>query len=283
MLSPGGKVYQVSVFNACEALCRNADKSTFGYNTAIYVYRIFIAVLVLVPYVKVFAEGRTVDFADPAMYFLLISASVLTMVFGNVTMIFLYAGVFDAFRQHAMLEMLNKMIRVSDVDADERLSFSHRPMEDAMMMQHSQHKLDSIWKLTDKATVCSMNTQRACTEHEVIIGELHAEANSRAQVPRIDFFCPTNVLCWTYCRMVVQNFGERFRFRIDLNVALFALLTLALIAIGISYSYITAAGAKAYESCYFIQSCILVTVSILTITLVCHAGAKVNEALELHK
>ncbi len=49
-------------------------------------------------------------------------------------------------------------------------------------------------------------------------GERTAEQNSLAEMPRLDFFYVENILAWTYCRLVFQNFGDRYRFRMDVYV-----------------------------------------------------------------
>ncbi len=51
-----------------------------------------------------------------------------------------------------------------------------------------------------------------------VIGERFAEHEDDAAFPRISFDHSENVVAWTYSRLVVQNFGERFRFRIDMYV-----------------------------------------------------------------
>lgn len=48
-----------------------------------------------------------------------------------------------------------------------------------------------------------------------ILGETFADEASCARVPRITFQHPQNVLAWTYARLALQNFGDRFRFRMD--------------------------------------------------------------------
>lgn len=36
-----------------------------------------------------------------------------------------------------------------------------------------------------------------------------------SHIPQISFKCSENIIGWTYARLVVQNFGERFRYRVD--------------------------------------------------------------------
>ncbi len=48
-----------------------------------------------------------------------------------------------------------------------------------------------------------------------VIGEQIAADCKYSITPRLSFHHPQNVIAWTYVRLIIQNFGERFRFRLD--------------------------------------------------------------------
>lgn len=76
--------------------------------------------------------------------------------------------------------------------------------------------------LSTTSSLCS-NNLHAASKHQTcfyaeIAGERLAVDGGRAAVPRLSFDTAQNVLAWTYARLVIQNFGDRFRFRIDIYV-----------------------------------------------------------------
>ena len=42
--------------------------------------------------------------------------------------------------------------------------------------------------------------------------------NDEAAIPRISTAYESNIVAWTYTRILLQNFGDRFRFRLNMFV-----------------------------------------------------------------
>lgn len=85
------------------------------------------------------------------------------------------------------------------------------------------------------ASCCSttMDPTRALHRYTEI-GERLAEDGGRAEIPRVSFDDVDNVLAWTFARLTLQNFGDRFRFRIDIYVGM-CCSHLALYCMGMSF------------------------------------------------
>lgn len=71
------------------------------------------------------------------------------------------------------------------------------------------------------ASFCSTTMDPTHALHRYTeIGERLAEDGGRAEIPRVSFDDVDNVLAWTFARLALQNFGDRFRFRIDIYVGM---------------------------------------------------------------
>lgn len=100
--------------------------------------------------------------------------------------------------------------------------------------------------------------------------------------PRIDLDLPENVTSWTYCRLAVQNFGERFRMRTEVYTVGNAFILLGLM-ISTLIIVITANNKKeAFHSCFVIQACLSIAVNFLFLTLLATCLAYANSQLALH-
>jgi hypothetical protein len=111
----------------------------------------------------------------------------------------------------------------------------HKKKEDAGA-NYAKQKIQSILLLNRKKTL-KVKPGMSIVEDENIIdemapedmirsaddglsnaGERLAEDNLPAEVPRLDMDYIENILAWTYCRLAMQNFGDRYRFRTDIYV-----------------------------------------------------------------
>ena len=48
----------------------------------------------------------------------------------------------------------------------------------------------------------------------------HYSDNDEAAIPRISTAYEGNIVAWTYTRVLLQNFGDRFRFRLSIFVGM---------------------------------------------------------------
>eukprot|EP01034_Spumella_vulgaris_P035149 gene35149-43333_t len=115
-----------------------------------------------------------------------------------------------------------------------------------------------------------------------VIGEQIATDNHHAITPRISFQHPQNAICWSYTRLIVQNFGERFRCRLDTYVAFFLVLLVILTTFALGSVFTSTNRQRTFQSTFFLQSFLALTVGVVFMLLFSWSASLVNSELELH-
>jgi hypothetical protein len=135
-----------------------------------------------------------------------------------------------------------------------------------------------------------------------VIGEQIATDSHTAITPRISFQHPQNAMCWAYTRLIVQNFGERFRFRLDtyvgafpvfnaikmcsdcvVSIALFLLLLVILTTFALGTVFMSTDSNRAFQSTFFLQSFLSLTVGVVFMLLFSYSASLVNTELQMHR
>lgn len=131
-----------------------------------------------------------------------------------------------------------------------------------------------------------------------IIGEQIARDTYFAVTPRLNLAHPQNIIGWAYCRLVVQNFGERFRVRLNTYVGelcsccycfcfiCFLAITLALLVammiVNLEFVITASNRLEAFQSPFFRQCFFTVTMGIAFLAVIFYVGSLVNDELALH-
>lgn len=116
-----------------------------------------------------------------------------------------------------------------------------------------------------------------------VLRDRSAVQGSSVMIPRVTFAYPENVLAWTFLRLTIQAFGDRFRFRTDIYAA-FILLVMVLLMV-MTLSFVTMADDRAAEfhRTYVIQAIVAVTLMVLFLVLISLVGALVNTDLNMQR
>lgn len=112
------------------------------------------------------------------------------------------------------------------------------------------------------------------------LGERYVDESSCARIPRITFEFPQNVLAWLYARLAIQNFGDRFRYRMDAYVACSVMLAVLLMVYALTTIAQSADRTATVSAPFFIQTFLVITVLIAYLILHCHLASAVNKELE---
>jgi hypothetical protein len=115
-----------------------------------------------------------------------------------------------------------------------------------------------------------------------VLNEQFASDGSQALIPRVAFEFPENILAWSYLRIVIQSFGQRFRFRTDLYLVFTLLMVIILMVLSLANIIAATDPADVFQSAYTIQAIFTVTVCVIFLVLIAVSGAAVNEELRLH-
>eukprot|EP01031_Cornospumella_fuschlensis_P030357 gene30357-36681_t len=127
-------------------------------------------------------------------------------------------------------------------------------------------------------------TESTSTRLSAALGEgAHIDESSCARYPRITFECPQNVLAWTYARSVIINFGNRFRYRMDIYIICTMLLAVMLMVYSLAKIGSSSDRLNTAKSPFFLQCLLIVTVLIIFLVIHSQVASSVNKELQLHK
>jgi hypothetical protein len=116
-----------------------------------------------------------------------------------------------------------------------------------------------------------------------VFGSMVTEAKGFAHLPRIDARSDSNIVTWTYCRVMLQSFGDRFRFRLDVFVGIVSALVLLLAAIALILAFSTSNGTRIFFSAFFLQVLLAVCVVLLFLITLSFEGSQWNRELAKNK
>jgi hypothetical protein len=112
--------------------------------------------------------------------------------------------------------------------------------------------------------------------------DFYEESKQDNMLPRIDLNFPQNVIGWTYLRLTIQNFGDRFRLRTDVYTV--SLIVTLFVIMACMITEIVTAGAKedVFHSCFIVQGLMFICLLYVFLTALAMAGAFANYQLSLH-
>jgi hypothetical protein len=113
-----------------------------------------------------------------------------------------------------------------------------------------------------------------------VLGDhLYSDKDTTQLLPRIDFSESHNVVAWTHARVVMQNFGERFHFRLELYViAAFAMLVL-MMGLGLLNLGMAPDRLALFLTPWFLQTLLSVSMCIFFLMVIMETGSSVNSIL----
>ena len=115
------------------------------------------------------------------------------------------------------------------------------------------------------------------------IGERQAKDNSLAIIPRLSFHDVRNITSWTYARLILQNFGERYRIRMDLYIGGTIIMFVILAIVVFVRIYFTQNRIKGIVSAFILQVLLSITAISLLVLSILYTSALVNSEMEQHK
>jgi hypothetical protein len=115
------------------------------------------------------------------------------------------------------------------------------------------------------------------------LGERLAVNGGRAEIPRLSFDCVDNILAWTYTRLALQNFGDRFRFRIDIYVGGTIAIMILLIVVSLAAVFSYNDKFNALRSSFVLQSLVTVNLIYLFLLVITYLSGLMNEKYKNQK
>jgi hypothetical protein len=122
----------------------------------------------------------------------------------------------------------------------------------------------------------------AAAKRASVLGERIYKDNEAHLLPRISFDSTQNIVAWTHARLVMQNFGERFHFRLSLYVICAMFMLVMFMLLGLLHMGTADDRLQLFFTPWFMQTLLSVTMVIGFLALIMQTGSCVNATLELH-
>ena len=196
--------------------------------------QVVVFLFISVPFLEMIYARNPVSFYSGWFYVYLIFSSYINYMYGHIYCTLLYAVVFDVKRQETMHTLLRAMVRLTDLDPESRKILGEEETDavgrlardnvGALFSISRDMKNTLIVKGIDPLPHHAGNTNyfRRIFFFNIIFYPTYLsdsptmDDSKDALVPQLCITRPQNVLCWVYARLVLQNFGLRFRHRMDL-------------------------------------------------------------------
>ena len=232
-----------------------------------------------------------------------IFAAIITFAYLNILLLLFYVAIFDMARQYRISRILHKMIRVTHLELTAAVNvgdFSDSSETYANYFSKANNMTCDlpIFDHVVKEIQNPMNKKTESTAlrdsiNSVMSPDVRMKVSKSMPIPRIDLDRADNVYSWLYTRLVLQNFGFRVRYRINMFVACMLFFTLVLMLVIINKVIETKqietsndddqAVRNLVTNVNFVQS--MITTAVFTIfgVLLIYFGSIVNEDFSMHR
>jgi hypothetical protein len=144
------------------------------------------------------------------------------------------------------------------------------------------HKASQYEQSTNGASSATATRQARAPTGSCVLGERIYRDNEPHWMPRINFDESHNVVAWTHARLTMQNFGERFHFRLELYVIAAIAMVAVMMIMGLLQLGLSHHRLQSLKMPWFLQTLLSVTMCIAFLIAIMQTGANVNANMEKH-
>jgi len=291
--------YSLSVYDLCEGLIMRVSKhfcETEIVNGKTIM--LFNTANLLIPLVLMcYHYDPTVSaFTTICIVLFYISCTCINYVYARTFYGLLYIAIVDVYRQLAMMSDLNCMIRLTDLMLHTEMSSSMNEVS-----KYEQNRVDQrvaeIISIRSPVDECYTQTVYnpvyfedpdadnqivSPADQPCILGERLYNDNEAHLLPRICCDESHNIVAWTHARLVMQNFGERFKFRLELYVIAALAMLVVMMVVGLAQVGLSERRVDTFLTPWFLQTLLSVSMCVVFLVLIMQTGASVNEKMEQH-
>ena len=295
---------KVSVKDMSFVLLSHSRQGSFywGYfNTVIFLSTVILLILPLI-------MRTDVDYPNKDVWLTIydISSSIQIFVYSAINMLFVITPINDALQRLYIAKTLTSLVsseihkdiqlvekigkdhslspygKVPSGSSDNKLKSSRvlaedaRDMEVEMVLESHQVVNFASREISNMANTDSISHEEDDVEDDVHNGDSHPMnvdrpmAPTTQRIPTLDFYITQNVYAWMYTRLILQNYGRRMLFRMDLYTGFYLLFMLALMAFFVVVIYksdrpgkIRILSSAVFMQCAFLSAVILFLILIL--------------------
>lgn len=236
---------------------------------------------------------------------------IVDVAFFNQVVWFFYVTIFDMARQYRIARILQKMIRTTHLELQTTVRLGNISGSAAANAQKAAVQLEELVKQSNKAFLNRLSIFRENDKParpasvQVTTNPMTAKATEKKiydfsdqtkervaeiiPVPRLSLDSADNVYSWLYIRLVLQDFGYRVRFRLNvyIYVVLFVSFGLMLVAISRLYNaFIDSDNSelgRVMRGQPFIQTLITISIFFLLTIILAYFASLVNEQFMKHR
>jgi len=269
--------YLISVYDFTLAIIKLAGSSRFSLlsnNTLMYIVQTISMLIISVPYFQMAYAGRALSSYSPWFFVFLLFSGAIVGTYGPIFFSIFFVVIFDVKRQQTINKILRNIIRLTDLDPECRDMLLTENMNcKALAKENVRAVLSMCEGLEQKIVIVEAGTKDDGTSSDARYDHL----------PRLCFSSSQNILSWMHARCIVQNFGLRFRKRIDIYTFCSVVLQVFLLAFQFLMLILADDRTQVALQCGFIQVLFSVTLSLLFLMALLNAASNVNETYIQHK
>lgn len=282
-----------TVLDTCKAILKQSYVPVYMERYVSRFVMLFALFIAIVP----FATTPSGHMDNPAaVYTFLCCVLIVNLSFGNVNFLLLWLSIWDAARLVMMVRKVHAMVRLTDVMVEPEVSamrsFNTFPEES----DHRQRNVALIQSLLRRKPTTWMAAHIGVTVPLGLNSKMHGSSaalhlvdgpttgveSQYARLPKIDLGFGRNVISWAYCRLTVQNFGDRFRLRMELFTSIVAIVAVSLIVATLVDIITVTDRLKEFRGCFVMQSVAFVTMVFIFFLVIAIIGSLANHQLSLH-
>jgi hypothetical protein len=222
--------YGISVFDVCACIVRQSNvsnsKTSTAMGAAIYFTVILMIVILYIPLIKHHSALKS----TPAIAAFLATATVLIWDYGKTFFFFIYIAALDVKRFLQMTRTLHAMIRMTDLVMHGNLNKRYKRDKGSKATAAEEYDCsgassvvsasDALEEIAEARMevildICCSDSPVQPSERGAVLGVKMNPNLNLAMTPRADLSLNENAVAWSYARATIQNFGDRFRCRID--------------------------------------------------------------------
>ena len=283
VVKDSGDGYKINLFHVVKSIVNLADKCDYKITLLHKVGKVFNVLCVIVPYICFLiyisnSEGS--HFSESATTILfLITSTIISLFFFNVNIRFAIAALVDVQRQLKFFQILHQMIRLNDLSINSKiLNFQY---EHVKQKESCDYKLNRNLVFDQIARCKTTNLREEVPRSSFDIKRVDENVMKELDyiiLPKIDFMDGRNVIAWAQINSIFSSFGDRWRNRLEIYIAMCAFFTVIVMAGAIAFIYQRDEQHRCdqFYAAFFIQSVIISSLYILYIALYISVAVLIN-------
>lgn len=226
---------------------------------------------------------------------------VLNFIYYYILLSFIHSAFMALVRRCRFVTVMNSMLRLVDADLNVKFRVGSTALDNyPPEVQHIEpHMVQSILRRNAKYNPPDIDNSNSShsgngidLEKKLVSCDHRASHASIFAVADVDIerdvpmICPkyaTNIYNWNKCRMILQRFGARIRFRLDIYIGLVALLLVTFLLFRIVEVLMSGHPAEMLSTAYSIQTLFTVVVCSLAFAVYIFLGYIVNIRMKFHE